>query len=258
MGMARANGRVMSAVMCLLMAAPATYAQGTPQNDNNNSGSTYLAQHFSFDALNSDVQAAVTRANLAPVPFKQIVLHTRETVTSSEHAQQPATYTSAMTLEDAGHGLVRRVEAVQDNDGNTVATRLELTYRGYFSLLTQGISPHDNKLPPVQGARKVLRLDTGTSGHFAFVYLYGGTGEQAFADPGQFLCDAGKRYSASQLNPAIQGSAVELDCRAIDTNGIETDKVTLAYLEHYAVAVTLRTHNDQRSIDSTILDFSSH
>ena len=46
--------------------------------------------------------------------------------------------------------------------------------------------------------------------------------------------------------------------RMIDTNGIETDKLTLAYLEKYDVAVTLRTHNAQRTVESTIQDFSAH
>ena len=253
MDVARAKRLAMSAMLCTLLGMPAAQAQTTPQSDHD-SGSNYLAQHFSFDALNPDVQGAVTHANLAPVPFKKIELHTRDAVTSSEHAQ-PSTYGAAITLEDAGHGLVRRVEAVQDDHGSTVATRIDLTYHGYFSLLTQGIAAQASSLPPVQETRKVLRFDTAASGHFAFVYLYGATGGPTFQDPGQFLCDAGTQYSASQLNAAIEGQATELTCRAIDTNGMETDKITLAYLEKYAVAVTLRTHNEQRTVDSTILDF---
>ena len=256
MSMAWTNRLAASAVMALLAGTPVAYAQGATQGGD--AGSTYLAQHFSFDALNQDVKDAITRANLAPVPFAKITLHTREVVTSSDQTQQPSHYTTAMSLENAGHGLVRRVAAVQDSNGSTIATRLDLTYRGYFSFLTQGISTHANSLPPVQEVRKVLRLDTSASGHFAFVYLYGSTGGQTFQDPGQFLCDSGKRYSASQLNAAIEGQATELDCRVIDTNGIETDKLTLAYLEKYDVAVTLRTHNAQRTVESTIQDFSAH
>lgn len=256
MSMAWTKRLAASAAMALLVVAHAAHAQdAAPGGD---AGSTYLAQHFSFDALNPEVKDAVTRANLAPVPFVKITLHTRDVVTSSDQTQQPSHYTTAMSLENAGHGLLRRVAAVQDSNGNTIATRLDLTYRGYFSFLTQAISTRATSLPPVQEARKVLRLDTGTSGHFAFVYLYGATGGQTFQDPGQFLCDSGKRYSASQLNAAIDGQATELDCRVIDTNGIETDKVTLAYLEKYNVAVTLRTHNEQRTVDSTVVDFTTH
>lgn len=247
---------LMAALMSALMAPCIVHAQDASQAGSTDS-SGYLAQHFSFQALNADVQNAVVRANLGPVPFQKITLRTRDVVTSPDQPQ-PTTYTSTATLENAGHGLVRRVEALQDKNGSTVATRLDLTYRGYFSFLTQSIPMQAKAMPPVQEARKVLRFDTGTNGHVAFVYLYGISGGQTFQDPGQFLCDSGKRYGAEQLNPAMQGQVQELDCRVIDTNGIETDKVAFAYLEQYGVAVTLRTRNPQRTIDSTIVDFSVH
>lgn len=263
MSMAWTKRLATAAIVSLLASACVAHAQNAqpPQPAQPQApaadASAYLTQHFSFDALGPDVQEAITRANLAPVPFTKITLHTSETVTSPDH-QQPAKFSTAVALENAGHGLVRQVEAVQDDKGNTVATQLELTYRGYFSFLTQGIPPQASSIPPVQAVRKVLRFDTGNSGHLAFVYLYGMTGGQTFPDPGQFLCDSGKSYSASQLNPSLQGQAIELNCRAIDTNGIETDKVTLAYLDKYAVAVTLRSHNAQRTVDSTIVDFNVH
>jgi hypothetical protein len=253
MGMAWMKRLAASVAISLLALTAAAQAQ---QNDSAD-GSSYLAQHFSFDALSPDVKDAITRANLPPLMFQKITLHTRDEVASPDQPK-PSTYTSVVTFENAGHGLVRRVEAVQDNNGNTTATRLDLTYRGYFSFLTQGISTQAKSLPPVQETRKVLRFDTNTNGHFAFVYLYGATGAPTFQDPGQFLCDGGKSYSAAQLNPSIEGQALELNCRVIDTNGIETDKMTLAYFEKYGVAVTLRTHNEQRTVNTSILDFSAH
>jgi hypothetical protein len=253
MGMAWTKRLAASVAISLLALAPAAHAQQSGDTD----GSGYLAQHFSFDALNPDVKEAIARANLAPVPFQKIVIHTRDVMTSPDQPQ-PSTYSSAMTLENAGHGLVRRVTVMQDSSGAATGTRLDLTYRGYFSLLTQGISTRATSVPPVQETRKLLRFDTGTHGHVAIVYLYGATGGPTFQDPGQFLCDSGKSYSAAQLNPSIEGQALELNCRVIDTNGIETDKVTLAYLENYGVAVTLRTHNEQRTVNSSILDFSAH
>ncbi|GLQ92326.1 hypothetical protein GCM10007901_12770 [Dyella acidisoli] len=256
MGMAWTKQLTASAMVALLAIAQTAHAQNAPQGGDA-SGSNYLAQHFSFDALNPDVKDAITRANLAAVPFAKITLHTHDVATSADQSK-PSNYTTAMSLENAGHGLVRRVEAIQDSNGNTIATRLDLTYRGYFSFLTQGISTRATSLPPVQEARKVLRFDTGTNGHVAFVYLYGSTGGQTLQDPGQFLCDSGKRYDASQLNSSIEGQVTELSCRVIDANGIETDKVTLAYLEKYSVAVTLHTHNAQRTVESTIQDFSVH
>lgn len=254
MGMAWTKGLVASMAFSLFALTCAAHAQNASQSGNAD-GSAYLTQHFSFDALNPDVQAAIIRANLAPVPFAKITLRTRDSVSSADQAK-PSSYTTAITLENAGHGLVRRVEAVQDNNGSTIGTRLDLTYRGYFSFLTQGIPPQAKSIPPVQEARKVLRFDTGTHGHLAFVYLYGGTGAPTAQDPGQFLCDSGKSYNASQLHPSIEGQALELNCRVIDSNGIETDKVTLAYLDNYAVAVTVRTQTGQRTVDSSIVDFN--
>ncbi|MFK2893080.1 hypothetical protein [Dyella flagellata] len=251
--MAWTKGLAASAAISLFALTYAAHAQNASQAGGAD-GSTYLTQHFSFDSLNLDVQAAITRANLAPVPFAKITLRTSDSVSSPEQAKA-SSYTTEIALENAGHGLVRRVQAIQDNKASTIATRLDLSYRGYFSFLSQGISPQAKSIPPVQEARKVLRFDSGTSGHIAFVYLYGSTGSPSFQDPGQFLCDSGKSYSASQLNPSIQGQALELNCRVIDSNGIETDKLTLAYLDKYAVAVTLRAHNGQRTVDSTIVDF---
>lgn len=256
MSMAGTKRLAASAMVSLLAAAFAAHAQNAPQAATAKA-SAYLTQNFGFDALTPDVQGALTHANLAPVPFTKITLHTRDSATSPDHPQ-PTTFSTAMTLENAGHGLVRRVAAVRDDKGNDVATQLELTYRGYFPFLTQGIPPQATTIPPVQAARKVLRFDTGANGHFVFVYLYGLSGGQTFQDPGQVLCDSGKRYSASQLNPAIEGQALELNCRVIDNNGIQTDKVTLAYLDQYNVAVTLNTHNDQRTVTSTIVDFNAH
>ena len=256
MGMAWTKRLAASAIVALLAAGHAAHAQDTapPQPA---AASAYLTQNFSFHALTPELQATLAHANLAPVPFTKITLHTRDAATSPDHPQ-PTTFSSAVTLENAGQGLVRRVATVQDDKGNTVATQVELTYRGYFPLLTQGIPPQANTIPPVQAARKVLRFDPDTNGHFAFVYLYGMTGGQTSQDPGQVLCDSGKRYSASQIHPSMEGQALEVQCRIIDSNGIQTDKVTLAYLDKYDVAVTLHTHNDQRTVDSAIVDFSVH
>ena len=252
MGMAGMKKLVASAAVSLLMLGAARAQTAAPAG--HSEGSNYFTQHFSFDALGPDVQAAIEHANLAPVPFGKIDLHTRDTVSSPDQSK-PSTYTSAIALENAGHGLVRRVQAIQNSEGSVIGTRLDLTYHGYFPFLTQGISPQAKSVPPVQEARKVFRFDTDTHGHVAFVYLYGSTGAPTFQDPGQFLCDSGKSYDAAQLNPAIEGQALELNCRVIDSNGIETERLTLAYLDNYAVAVTLRTHNAQRTVDSRIVDF---
>jgi hypothetical protein len=218
----------------------------------------YFAQHFNTDALTADVKNAVIQANLAPVPFRKIVVHTRDLVTASggqSGQANPSTYTVTVVLENAGHGLVRRMQAVQSQENNTF-TRFDLTYRGYFPFLIQTIPANANALPPVVEARKVLRFDTKTDGHMSFAYLYGSSGQATFADPGQVICDAGKAYSASELNAAIQGQARELSCQTIDTNGIVTDKMTLAYLENYGVALVLHTKNPESSLDSTIVDFT--
>jgi hypothetical protein len=221
-------------------------------------GSSYFSQHFSSDALAPDVKNAVIQANLAPVLFNKIVLHTRDQVTTAggqSGQANPSTYNVTIVLENAGHGLVRRMQAAQSQDSN-VMTRFDLTYRGYFPFLIQTVPANANALPPVMEARKVLRFDTHTDGHMSFAYLYGPSGQAAFADPGQVICDAGKTYSASEVNPAIQGQALELSCQTVDTNGIVTDKMTLAYLEKYDVAVVLHTHNPESSLDSTVTDFT--
>jgi hypothetical protein len=237
----------------LPMPAPA------PANDAPAGHAGYFAQHFSADALNPEVKAAVTHANLAPVPFGKIVVRTRDQVTPAQAAPQggqgsPSAYVAQITLENAGQGLVRRMEIMQSDKGDS-ATRLELTYRGYFPFLTQSISPGASELPPVIAARKVVRFDTQTDGHMNFTYFYGAPGTDMSADPGQVVCEAGKRYPAAQVNPAIQGQALELDCQLIDENGGVTNKVTFAYLDKYQVALLLQIKNPQSTLDSTVQDF---
>lgn len=237
-----------------MQAADANSPPAPPSNGAAVAAQSYFSKHFSADALSADVKAAVVHASLAPVSFNKITVHTRDQVTSSGQSS-PATYTVMMVLENAGQGLLRRIASVQSHDGNTM-TRLELTYRGYFPFLTQSIPANANALPPVMEARKVMRFDTRTDGHINFTYLYGLSGKATFADPGQVICDSGKNYSASELHPAIQGHALELNCQTVDTNGIVTDKMKLAYLEKYAVAVMLHTQNSDSSLDSTIVDFT--
>jgi hypothetical protein len=236
----------MQAVEPSSMPPPPSHAPAEPPS--------YFSKHFSADALGNDTRNTVTQANLAPVLFNKITVHARDQVTSSGQSN-PATYTVTIVLENAGQGLIRRMESVQGQDGNAM-TRFDLSYRGYFPLLTQSVPPNANTLPPVMETRKVMHFDTGTDGHIHFTYLYGPTGQAAFADPGQVICDTGKRYSASELNPAIQGQALELNCQDVDTNGIVTDKMTLAYLEKYGVALMLHTQNPESSANSTLLDFT--
>jgi hypothetical protein len=216
---------------------------------------SYFSRHFSTDTLGNDVKNAVIQANLAPVSFNKITIHTRDQVTSSGQSS-PSTYTVAIVMENGGQGLIRRLQSVQNNNGNTM-TRFDLTYRGYFPFLTQSVPANANALPPVVEARKVMHFDTHTDGHINFTYLYGATGQATFADPGQVICDSGKRYSASELNPAIQGEALELNCQNVDTNGIVTDKMTLAYLEKYGVSLMIHTKNPESSLDSTVVDFTA-
>jgi hypothetical protein len=216
--------------------------------------SGYFAKHFSTDALSGDVKAAVMQAHLAPVLFNKITVHTRDRVTATGQAS-PATYTVTIVMENAGHGLVRRMESAQGQEGSAVV-HFDLMYRGYFPFLTQSVPANTDSLPPMIEARKVLRFDTNTDGHIHFAYLYGLTGKPAFADPGQVICDSGRSYDASELYPAIQGQARELNCQNVDTNGIVTDKMKLAYLEKYGVALMLHTQNPESSLDSTIVDFT--
>jgi hypothetical protein len=224
------------------------------QGDASHDRPNFFSQHFSTDALSSDVKSSVLQANLAPVMFSKITVHTRDKVTSSGQST-PTDYTVTVLLENAGHGLIRRMQSVQGNEGNTI-TRFDLTYRGYFPFLTQSIPANANALPPVIEARKVLRFDTHTDAHFNFSYLYGPSGHATFADPGQVICDAGKEFSASDIHPAIQGQARELNCQNVDSNGIVTDKMKFAYLEKYGVALMLHTQNPESSLESTIADFS--
>jgi hypothetical protein len=224
-------------------------------SDASNTDAGYFSQHFSADALTPDVKNAVVNANLDPVSFNRIVLHTRDQVTTTGPGNSGGVYTVEVTIENAGHGLVRRKESAQSR-GAAAATRLDLMYRGYFPFMTQNVPADKSTISPVIEARKVLRFDTKTDGHISFVYLYGAAEQATFADPGQVICDSGKRYSASQLNASIQGQAVELDCQSIDNNGMVTNKLTFAYLEKYGVALTLRMQSQGNSLDSTVTDFT--
>lgn len=217
-------------------------------------GASYFSLHFSTDALGSDVKNAVIQANLAPVSFNKITVHTRDQVTTTGQAN-PAIYTVTIVMENGGHGLVRRMESAQGHDGNSIV-RFDLMYRGYFPFLTQSVPANTESLPPMMETRKVLRFDLHTDGHMNFTYLYGPTGKPAFADPGQVICDSGKSYDASAIYPAIQGQALELNCQNVDTNGIVSDKMKLAYLQKYGVALMLHTQNPESSLDSTIVDFT--
>ncbi len=100
-----------------------------------------------------------------------------------------------------------------------------------------------------------MRFDTNTDGHMNFTYLYGPTGRKLSTIRVKVTCDSGKSYGASQLNQTIEGQVRELDCQVIDSNGMVTDKMKLAYLEKYGVTLMLHVQGSESSIDSSIVDF---
>jgi hypothetical protein len=214
----------------------------------------YFSQRFDTDALGSDVKEAVIRANLPPVSFGKIVVHTRDQIMIGSQTT-PGVYTTDITFESAGHGLVRRMQSVQSN-GFEVQTRFDLQYRGYVPFMSQEVPDNAAVLPPVIESRKVIRFETATDGHTALSYLHGASGKATSKDPSQFVCDSGRRYDASQVNPAMQGQALELDCQAINGNGIVTSKLTFAYLETYGIALPLHIRNTSGAFDSTITGFT--
>jgi hypothetical protein len=213
----------------------------------------YAAKNFNIDALGPDVKDAIVRANLPPVTFNKIVVHTRDLFTLSSQGTT-MTYNNELTYERAEDGLVRRMEVVQNN-GFDFLTRFDLTYRGYFVFKTQSMTANATAVPLWTETRKVLRLDTNMGGHMNFTFLFGLAGKATSRDPAQFVCDSGKTYDASILNPAIEGQALELNCQDINSNGVNTDRVTFAYLEKYGIAIPQNVVNPASTIKSTIVDF---
>ncbi|HTV86994.1 MAG TPA: hypothetical protein VME63_16460 [Dyella sp.] len=214
----------------------------------------YFAQRFDTDALSEDTKDAVIGANLPPVSFGRIVVHTRDQIMIGNQTA-PSTFTTDITYESAGHGLVRRMQSVQSN-GFEIETRFDLQYRGYVPFLTQEVPDNAVVLPPVMESRKVIHFDAATEGHSNFSYLYGASGRPTSQSPSQFVCDSGRTYGAAQINPAISGEALELDCQAINGNGVTFSKMTFAYLKAYGIALPLHIRNTSGGFDSTITGFT--
>lgn len=217
---------------------------------------SYLAQRFTVGFLPKVVQDYLAQMGTAPVSFDRILLTQKTSVTKSG-ADAPTQYVNVVTYENAGHGLVRSINTLQNN-GFDISVYFDLTYRGIFPMRGQKFATSSTTWPFMTETKQIARLDTDfTAPHINYTYRNGFSGRTVVSDPMQIDCTAGQSFSASTLNPSIGGMAHELHCQWQNGNGVVTTTSTYIYLEQYGVAFVAHAKNPTSEVSVTIDTFKA-
>ncbi|HTV86996.1 MAG TPA: hypothetical protein VME63_16470 [Dyella sp.] len=215
---------------------------------------SYLAQHFTVTLLVQPVQDYLTQMGSAPVSFDRLLITQKSSMTKPG-ADAPSHFINVVEYENAGNGLVRSINTLQNN-GFDISTYFDLTYRGIFPLRSQKFLTASTTWPFLFEARQIDHLDTDFSApRITYSYRNGISGRTVVSNPIQISCTSGLRYSASTLNPSIEGMAHELNCQWQNGNGVVTSDTTYTYLEKYGVAFVSHVKTSTSDISVAIDTF---
>ena len=214
----------------------------------------YLQQQYSPNALPKKVFDTIVQGGARSASFKRISIDSK-TVADKAGAAIPISSDTDSIYENAGNGFVRQVNVTKLN-GFEQNDFFALSYKGVMDLRAQAISVSATTMPPIAGMISISRFDGAVDGpHFSYV------GTDAFNTPGSpseevhYECSGGSSYPASQINPAIQGSAHDVECQALNANGIVTGVSRYGYLEKYGFAILMHFKSPNLETSKTVTSF---
>jgi hypothetical protein len=216
----------------------------------------YLAQHFTVSYLPQSVQDSLTQMGSAPVSFDRLLM-TQKTTSTKPGSETPTHYVNVVVIENAGNGLVRSVNTLQDN-GFDISTYFDLSYRGMFPLRIQKFATSSATWPVMLEAKQIGHLDADFNApHLNYTYRNGFSGRTLMSNPMQINCTPGERYSASIINPSIEGMARDLNCQWQNGNGVVTGTGTYVYLEKYGTTLIKQMKSSTSDISVAIETFKA-
>ena len=203
--------------------------------------SDYMQSHFAVTDIPQEVASTLAAADPTPMGFHKMELTLSLTVSRTSdnqvnHFVNTATYTAA-------GGPYVQILDVLNNNGVPFQEDYSLTYRGLLYLRTQQVqlnALNSNQIFAIHSLEPIGTWPAGGPGagdvHFRF--------EQGFSQQimnfqsGGLSCEFGSVFPASQLNPALAGSAQRLRCTAVNDNGVVISHSEEAWLMQYGIVFT--------------------
>lgn len=241
------SGALMAALAGCAMTPP------VPTQSINANRTGYLESHFAPADLPAAVLQAIRGAG-GTLPFKRIRIELVGTSKDST-GKIVGTYTHDRLLINEGDGLISELTRISSN-GIEVLDEYSIGYRDMFGLRSQAVAMSSLDAGYIVSAVKLDDFTAFTgqdSVHYAGVFT--STQPYAIASKGSMACKRGASIAASELNPAIPGTAVAYTCEKINANGVETTKFQDYYLQAVGIFITVASQTASNSYSFKFTSF---
>jgi hypothetical protein len=242
------SGALMAALAGCAMTPP------VPTKSINANRTGYLEGHFAPADLPAAVLQTIRSADTGTLPFTRIRIE--QVGTSKDPTGKiVGTYTHDRLLINEGNGLISELTRISSN-GIEVLDEYTIGYRDMFGLRSQAAAMSTLDAGYIVSAVKLDDFTAFTgqdSVHYAGVFT--STQPYAIASKGSMTCKRGASIAASELNPAIPGTAVAYTCEKINANGVETTKFHDYYLQAVGIFITVASQTASNSYSFKFTSF---
>lgn len=214
----------------------------------------YLQQQYSPDALPKKIFNVLAQSGGKPASFKRISIGSKFLVDKTGAALPMSSDTDSF-YENAGNGFVKQINVVKLN-GFEQGYFFELSYKGVITLRGQNIPVNATTMPPISDMIYISHFDGAVDGpRFSYTAASAFNTSNAATVEFRYNCSAGSSYPASQINPAIQGSAHDVGCQILNANGIVVGITRYGYLEKYGFAIFMYSKSPSQETSKTVTSF---
>ena len=216
----------------------------------------YRSGEFTPSALPDQVLKTITNADSQAVGFHRLSLDTYTTSVENGGASIKH-FTNHDLYDNEGNGLVSAKSTLSSN-GIQLLMIFNLSYRNIYSVRSQNVSLNAANAYGIIETHLLSHFDAAAMGH-ELLYSYDSgyvwqTGNYGHAES---KCVFGQSFDASEVNPAIQGSARDLDCQVSNQNGVVISNEHRVYLDRYGFAILLGRKNATQEITFKVTGFKA-
>lgn len=224
-----------------------------PVKDMLNDRQKFLTTQFAPNRLPTQVRQTVEKAGTPAVAFKE--LHLGFNADQEEDDKKKQLEGKALLL-DAGNGLVQ-TQLEWSRNGFPYRINNSLEYVGIVPLLwNSGFHDEQNTFVTweTKEARRLDRVTTLRQGdELVFDFSYGGFLQSVNLPQERITCKVGATRPANGIHANFSGTAVALECNALDANKTPVSRTDWAYLSDYGVAIrtALKTRKETLTFQYT-------
>jgi hypothetical protein len=219
----------------------------------------YMTANFSTAMLSSDMKKRLGAEGLRPVGFSTMRLKMKALFENLD--KTPQTPTVNITLRNAGDGLVQEMKEYSNND-LPYGVHYSLSYAGLLPLRQQSVRYSLRQSGFFYEAKQIKALSRQIASpeqdrDYEVAWTNGTSVQFANFSDISVKCHSGQPYPASQLHPALSGSAIDLNCsRSVD--GVVRAREQYAMLSAYGVALRTGYQSSNAKETYTIEEVEAH